>query len=99
MRIFLITGASIGVLGTLAGFLLGLLIAANIQALQDALARLSNTQLWDPTLRFLTQIPSDVNAGEVASILAMAIGLSLLATLYPSWRAAALDPVEALRYG
>ncbi len=99
MRIFLITGASIGVLGTLAGFLLGLLIAANIQALQDALARLSNTQLWDPTLRFLTQIPSDVNAGEVASILAMAIGLSLLATLYPSWRAAALDPVEALRHG
>jgi lipoprotein-releasing system permease protein len=63
MRIFLITGASIGVLGTLAGFLLGLLIAANIQALQDALARLSNTQLWDPTLRFLTQIPSDGQAG------------------------------------
>jgi lipoprotein-releasing system permease protein len=99
MRIFLITGASIGIVGTLAGFLLGLLISANIQAIQDFLSRLSSTQLWDPTLRFLTQIPSDVDTGEVLSVLAMAIGLSLLATLYPSWRAAALDPVEALRYG
>ena len=99
MRVFLITGASIGIVGTLAGFLLGLLIAMNVQAIQDFLSGLSNTQLWDPTLRFLTQIPSDVNPGEVLSVLAMAMGLSLLATLYPSWRAAKLDPVEALRYG
>jgi len=99
MRIFLITGASIGIVGTIAGFLLGLLITMNIQTIQDFLSRLSTTQLWDPTLRFLTQIPSDVNPSEVLSVLAMAMGLSLLATLYPSWRAAKLDPVEALRYG
>jgi lipoprotein-releasing system permease protein len=99
MRIFLITGASIGVIGTLAGFGLGLLIAANIQSLQDFLSWATNSNLWDPTLRFLSQIPSEVNPGEVATVLAMALILSLLATLYPSWRAAKLDPVEALRYG
>lgn len=99
MRIFLITGASIGVIGTLAGFGLGLLIAANIQSIQDFLSWATNSNLWDPTLRFLSQIPSDVNPGEVATVLTMALVLSLLATLYPSWRAAKLDPVEALRYG
>lgn len=99
MRIFLITGASIGVIGTLAGFGLGLLIAANVQSIQDFLSWATNSNLWDPTLRFLSQIPSDVNPSEVATVLAMALILSLLATLYPSWRAARLDPVEALRYG
>ncbi|SCY83773.1 lipoprotein-releasing ABC transporter permease subunit [Microvirga guangxiensis] len=99
MRIFLITGASIGVIGTLAGFGLGLLIAANIQSIQNFLSWATNSNLWDPTLRFLSQIPSDVNPGEVATVLGMALTLSLLATLYPSWRAAKLDPVEALRYG
>ncbi|MGO4386199.1 lipoprotein-releasing ABC transporter permease subunit [Microvirga sp. 2YAF29] len=99
MRIFLITGASIGVIGTLAGFGLGLLIAANVQSIQNFLSWATNSNLWDPTLRFLSQIPSEVNPSEVATVLAMALGLSLLATLYPSWRAAKLDPVEALRYG
>ena len=99
MRIFLITGASIGVVGTIAGFLLGLLIAANVQSLQSFLSWATNSNLWDPTLRFLSQIPSEVNPREVATVLAMALILSLLATLYPSWRAAKLDPVEALRYG
>jgi lipoprotein-releasing system permease protein len=99
MRVFLITGASIGVLGTLAGFVLGLVFAANIQSIQDFVAWALNRQLWDPTLRFLSQIPSDVNPGEVTSVVLMSILLSLLATLYPSWRAARLDPVQALRYG
>ena len=99
MRIFLITGASIGVVGTIAGFLLGLLIAANVQSLQSFLSWATNSNLWDPTLRFLTEIPSDINPSEVATIVAMSIVLSLLATLYPSWQAAKLDPVEALRYG
>lgn len=99
MRIFLITGASIGIIGTLAGFILGLVICFNIQAIQDFVARLTNTTLWDPTVRFLTQIPAEVNPREVFMVLAMAISLSLAATLLPSWRAARLDPVQALRYG
>ena len=99
MRVFLITGASIGILGTMAGFGLGLLIAANIQSIQSFLSWAMNRQLWDPTLRFLSQIPAEIDAGEVTAVLLMAVVLSLLATLYPSWRAARLDPVQALRYG
>src|SRR3954462_6751954 len=99
MRVFLITGASIGVLGTLAGFALGLVFAANIQSIQEFVSWMLNRQLWDPTLRFLSEIPSDVNPGEVTSVVLMSIVLSLLATLSPSWRAARLDPVQALRYG
>jgi lipoprotein-releasing system permease protein len=99
LRIFLITGASIGIVGTLAGFALGLLICLNIQGIQDFVARVSGTQLWDPTVRFLTQIPAEINAAEVATVVLTAFGLSLVATIYPSWRAARLDPVQALRYG
>jgi len=98
MRIFLITGASIGVVGTLAGFALGVLVCLNIQKIQEFVSWMTGTTLWDPTVRFLTQIPADMSAGETFSVLIMALVLSLLATLYPSWRAAKLDPVEALRY-
>jgi lipoprotein-releasing system permease protein len=99
MRVFLITGASIGIAGTIAGFALGLVFAANIQSIQEFVSWMLNRQLWDPTLRFLSQIPSEIDPGEVAAVTGMAIVLSLLATLYPSFRAARLDPVQALRYG
>jgi len=99
MRIFLITGASIGIVGTLAGFGLGLLLAMNVEHIRDFISRLTNTNLFPAELYFLSRLPADVNPTEVATILIMAMALSLLATLYPSWRAAKLDPVEALRYG
>jgi lipoprotein-releasing system permease protein len=99
MRVFLITGASIGVVGTLAGFALGLLIALNVEAIRQFLSALTNTNLFPAELYFLSQLPADVNASEVAIVVTLAMTLSLLATLYPSWRAARLDPVQALRYG
>jgi lipoprotein-releasing system permease protein len=98
MRIFLITGASIGVVGTLTGFIVGLLICMNIETIRLFLSWLTNTDLFDPTLYFLSKLPAEIDAGETSAVVIMALTLSFLATLYPSWRAARLDPVEALRY-
>jgi lipoprotein-releasing system permease protein len=98
MRIFLITGSSIGVVGTLAGFLLGTVVCLNIDSIRRFLAWLTHTDLFNPELYFLSKLPADMNFRETAAVVVMALGLSLLATLYPSWRAARLDPVEALRY-
>src|ERR1700728_1831594 len=98
MRIFLITGAAIGVVGTLVGFLLGTIICLNIESIRHFLSWLTNTELFSPELYFLSRLPADMNAAETTAVVVMALGLSLLATLYPSWRAARLDPVEALRY-
>jgi lipoprotein-releasing system permease protein len=98
MRVFLITGASIGVVGTVVGFLLGTIVCLNIEEIRRFLSWLTNTQLFPPELYFLSKLPADMNLKETMAVLVMALGLSLLATLYPSWRAARLDPVEALRY-
>ena len=98
MRIFLITGAAIGVVGTLAGFLLGLIICLNVESIRQFLSWLTSTELFSPELYFLSRLPAEMDPGETTAVVIMALALSLLATLYPSWRAARLDPVEALRY-
>ncbi len=98
MRIFFIAGASIGVLGTILGTGLGLALAANIESIRQFLQGLTGTELFAAEIYFLSQLPAEVDPREVVTVIAMALGLSLLATIYPSWRAARLDPVEALRY-
>jgi lipoprotein-releasing system permease protein len=86
------------VVGTFVGFLLGTIVCLNIEEIRRFLSWLTNTQLFPPELYFLSKLPADMNLKETMAVLVMALGLSLLATLYPSWRAARLDPVEALRY-
>ena len=98
MRIFLITGAAIGVVGTITGFFVGLLICLNIESIRRFLSWLTNTELFSPELYFLSKLPAEVDFGETTAVVVMALTLSFLATLYPSWRAARLDPVDALRY-
>jgi lipoprotein-releasing system permease protein len=98
MRVFLITGASIGIVGTLTGFLAGVVICMNIEALRQFISWITATELFSPELYFLSRLPADISVPETTAVVVMALALSLLATLYPSWRAARLDPVEALRY-
>jgi lipoprotein-releasing system permease protein len=99
MRVFLIAGAAIGVVGTLSGLLVGMLVCLNIESIRQFLSWITNTELFPPKLYFLSKLPAEVDFGETAAVVVMALTLSFLATLYPSWRAARLDPVEALRYG
>lgn len=98
MRVFFVTGASIGIAGTLAGLLLGLLVCVNIESIRQFVAWLTSTQIFSPEVYFLSRLPAEMDVGEITTIVVMALSLSVLATLYPSWRAARLDPVEALRY-
>lgn len=98
MRIFFLGGASIGVLGTLLGLVLGVSIALNIETVRQVIQHMTHTELFSPEVYFLTHLPAKLDWNEVLQVMLMALGLSFLATLYPSWRAAKLDPVEALRY-
>jgi lipoprotein-releasing system permease protein len=97
-RVFFMTGAVIGVAGTLAGFLLGLVICLNVESIRRFVTWLSGTEVFSPELYYLSQLPAKMEPVQTASIVIMSLALSFAATLYPSWRASRLDPVEALRY-
>jgi lipoprotein-releasing system permease protein len=98
MRVFLITGSSIGVLGTFAGFNLGLVICIYVEEIRQFLSWLTGSKIFPEELYFLSHLPASMDPAETVAVVVMALTLSFLATLYPSWRAARLDPVEALRY-
>jgi len=98
LRIFMLSGASIGIVGTAAGFGLGLVITKNLEAIRQFLQHMLHVDLFSAEIYFFTRIPARIDASEVTTVVIMALALSFLATLYPSWRAARLDPVEALRY-
>jgi lipoprotein-releasing system permease protein len=98
MRIFLMCGASVGVTGTLLGLLVGVLFCLNIETIQGWVERVTGTSVFNPEVYYLTHLPAKLDWYEVLQVILMALVLSLLATLYPSWRAARTDPVEALRH-
>jgi len=98
LRIFILAGASVGFVGTFFGFVIGVEFASHIEAIRRFIQAIIGTDLFSAEIYFLTQIPARVDPYEVGAVVAMAFGLSFLATIYPAWRAAQLDPVEALRY-
>jgi lipoprotein-releasing system permease protein len=98
LRIFITVGVSIGSLGTFAGMILGLVILHFRQSIVNSIQYLTGQNLWDPSIRFITELPSKTSPVEVAAIVALALGSSFLFTLYPAWKAASTDPVQVLRY-
>jgi lipoprotein-releasing system permease protein len=98
LRIFILSGASIGFLGTVAGLGLGIVITRNLEAIRQFLQNMLHVDLFSAEIYFFTRIPARIDGDEVAAVVIMALALSFLATIYPSWRAARIDPVEALRY-
>ena len=98
MRIFFIAGASVGTIGTMAGFGLGLAFTENIETIRQWIQGLTGTDLFAAEIYFLSKLPAVVDPSEVVAVVLMGLGLSFLATLYPAWRASKLDPAEALRY-
>ena len=98
MRIFFLSGASVGVIGTFGGFAMGISFANNIENIRQWIQSLTGTELFAAEIYFLSQLPAVVDPAEVVAVVLLGLGLSFLATLYPSWRAARLDPAEALRY-
>ncbi len=98
LRVFFMSGAAIGLIGTLAGVLLGVLFTDHITTIQGWVEAAVGTNVFDPEIYFLTNLPADRDPMEVIQVVAMALGISFLAPLLPAWQAARLDPVEALRY-
>ena len=98
LRIFFMAGASVGVLGTAAGLVLGVLMCLNIGPIQQAIEFVTQTRIFDPEVYSLSRLPAKLDWGEVSLVTAWALFMSFIATLPPAWRASRLDPVEALRY-
>jgi lipoprotein-releasing system permease protein len=98
LAVFMTQGSIIGVVGTLAGVALGLLIALNVTAIVRGLERISGITLVDPRVYFISELPSEIRGGDVLLIAGVALSLGVLATLYPAWRAAKTQPAESLRH-
>ena len=98
MKIFIVQGALIGVIGTLIGVASGIPTALNVDVIVPFLERLFNVQFLSREVYYISELPSDLQRGDVVAIAALSLVLSLLATIYPSWRASRVNPAEALRY-
>ena len=99
MRAFFLSGASVGFVGTFLGSVLGLAFCWNIESIRQLLQYFTGTELFSAEIYFLSKLPAEVDSIEVVFVMGMSLILSLVASLYPSWRAARTDPIEALRNG
>lgn len=98
IRIFVLTGSIIGLLGTFTGTILGIVISSNIEAIRNFLTNILGSELFSAEIYFLSKLPSNININEVIMVIFVSIFLTLLASIFPAWKASRISPAEALRY-
>ena len=97
IRIFFITGSFIGVIGTTLGVIIGIVFCKNIDSIRLLISKLTGTDLFSPEMYYLAKLPAQIDNGELLSVIIMALSFSILASIYPSWKASKIDPVKVLR--
>jgi lipoprotein-releasing system permease protein len=98
IRIFVLTGSIIGLLGTFTGTILGIVISSNIESIRNFLTNILGSELFSAEIYFLSKLPSNININEVIMVIFVSIFLTLLASIFPAWKASRISPAEALRY-
>tara|TARA_Y100001980_G_C14215440_1_gene73519 strand:- start:74 stop:505 length:432 start_codon:yes stop_codon:yes gene_type:complete len=97
IRIFFIAGSSIGVAGTVLGVIIGIIFCQNIDTIRLFISKITGTELFSPEMYYLAKLPAQIDSYELLSVVVMALSFSILASIYPSWKASKIDPVEVLR--
>ena len=98
IRIFMLTGSIIGILGTIIGAILGIIVSINIETIRNFISTLFEKELFSPQIYFLSTLPSNINFNEVFVVMGLSVSLTLLASMFPAWKASKISPAEALRY-
>ena len=98
LRIFMLTGSIIGILGTIIGAILGIIVSINIETIRNFISNLFEKELFSPQIYFLSTLPSNINFNEVFVVMGLSVSLTLLASMFPAWKASKISPAEALRY-
>ena len=98
IRIFMLTGSIIGIIGTIIGAILGTIVSINIETIRDFISTLFGQELFSPQIYFLSTLPSNINFNEVLIVMGLSISLTLIASIFPAWKASKISPAEALRY-
>ncbi len=98
VRIFMLTGSIIGIIGTILGAILGTIVSINIETIRNFISTLFGQELFSPEIYFLSTLPSNINFNEVLIVMGLSISLTLIASMFPAWKASKISPAEALRY-
>ena len=98
LRIFMLTGSIIGIIGTIIGAVLGTIVSINIETIRNFVSSLFGQELFSPEIYFLSTLPSNINFNEVLIVMGLSISLTLIASMFPAWKASKISPAEALRY-
>ena len=98
LRIFMLTGSIIGIIGTIIGAFLGIIVSINIETIRNFISTLFGEELFSPQIYFLSTLPSNINFNEVLIVIGLSISLTLIASIFPAWKASKISPAEVLRY-